>query len=223
MFRSYRCPHRFATTRYANSTCADSARSSSLPGSGRTTGGSTLRSRTISDSRSASTVRARCCLACTSAASISCASAARPCCSGSAKMQHSLRARSPRITPDASLVAGDVGSGDPFEQRERRGDDRERREDPGDDEEVVLHARSLQCFVELRAQEQVRGKQPGCDGYNGGDQERSGGLERDDAPQDGESGSGQPQQAEGPFTLGQPAGDADRQAAAGDGQAGQDD
>jgi putative flavoprotein involved in K+ transport len=98
---SCRCPRRSAMTRFAKSTCAKSARSSSLPGSGPTTDGSTLPSPTISDSRSASTARAQCCLACTSAAFISCAGAARLCCSGSAKMQHSLRARSPRAIPDA--------------------------------------------------------------------------------------------------------------------------
>ena len=124
---------------------------------------------------------------------------------------------------DALIVAGSFGSGDSCQQRHRGCDDRERDENAGDHQRVVLDAWCLERLPELRMEEERGSEQACAGGQHDADEQRHGGLEADDAPQGGKRNPGETKETEGPSSLGEPAGDADGEAAAGNRQTGEED
>lgn len=84
-------------------------------------------------------------------------------------------------------------------------------------------ARRPQRLVELGAQEQIRGEESRPDRYRGADQQRHRALDGDDTAQHGQRRTGEAEQAERALAIVEAGDHGDREGAAGDRQAGQDD
>jgi len=103
-----------------------------------------------------------------------------------------------------SLVPRDLGSGDPVQERERRGDDRERGDESAQYGRPVHGPRNPERDVELGAEEERGRDQADRDREHGDEKERHSTLQRDDAAQEAGGDPSEPEQAERALALAQP-------------------
>src|SRR5438270_13795100 len=127
-----------------------------------------------------------------------------------------------RRAAERSVVAGDFRAGDPLEEGKGGGDDPERDGEPGEHDGVVLGAGRTEGVAELGPEEQLGGEEARAGRDDGDDDEGDGGVQGHDPAQDAEGGAGRGQEAEGTFAVVEPGDHADRQAAGGDDEAGED-
>ncbi len=99
--------------------------------------------------------------------------------------------------------------------------DREGRDEPACDEQVVLRPGGCSVWSSWARRNKAAAPSPASGGDDDADEQRHGRFQGDDPAQHGQRDAGEAQQAERSSALGQPAGDAHREAASGDRQAGE--
>ena len=123
----------------------------------------------------------------------------------------------------ASLISGDLGSRDPVEERERRGDDRERGREPAGDGGPVRDSRDAERDADLGVEVEGSRHEADHDRHCGDQEEWQRTLQRDDTVQERGGDAGEPEQAERALPLAQPGGDVHGETAGGDDEARHDD